>query len=221
LLKKIEKLPVAVVFDMDGLMFDSERIIQISWNQAGQKMGYGALGDDNVRNTLGFNNARRRQYFLGAYGEDFPYEEFRRRYRLEFAAYVDEHGLPAKKGLHELLEALKRRGISMAVATSSSREYALGNITREGIESYFQTIITGDMVKKAKPDPEIYVKACEALGVDPQQAMALEDSYHGIRSAYQAGMLPVMVPDLLRDISPVETLLAGCADSLLEVAEWF
>ena len=216
-----EKLPVAVVFDMDGLMFDSERIIQISWNRAGLKMGYKDLGDTNVKNTLGFNNERRRQYFLDAYGAAFPYEEFRRRYRQEFAAYVDEHGLPAKKGLHELLKILESRGISMAVATSSSREYALGNITREGIEQYFQTIITGDMVTKAKPDPEIYVKACEALNVDPRQAMALEDSYHGIRSAYRAGMLPVMVPDLLRDISPVETLLAGCADSLLEVAKWF
>lgn len=220
-MKKIENLPKAVVFDMDGLMFDSERIIQMAWNEAGQKMGYGRLGDENSKNTMGYNNDRRRQYFLETYGAAFPYEEFRDCYRTEFAAYVKTHGLPAKKGLHELLEILKKRGIAMAIATSGGREYALENVRREGIEPYFQCIITGDMVMKAKPDPEIYQKACAALGVEPGDAMALEDSYYGIRAAAAAGMMAVMIPDLLPDISPVETLLAGWTDSLQDVAGWF
>lgn len=109
-LKKIQ----GVVFDMDGLMFDSERIVQHAWNVAGRQMGYGDLGYENMCHTIGFNVVRRQEYFLKKYGQNFPFEEFKERYRDAYAAYVKEHGVPAKKGLHELLRVLKNRGIPMA-----------------------------------------------------------------------------------------------------------
>lgn len=208
-----------VVFDMDGLMFDSERIVKYSWDVAGERMGYGKLGD-NIFYTLGFHVDKRKRHFKDKYGEDFPFEQFRDEYRKAFWEYEKKNGLPAKKGLHELLDVLSRKKIPMAVATSSSHEYAKNNLRREGIEAYFTAVITGNMVSDAKPSPEIYLKACEALHVSPAYTLALEDSYNGIRSAKGAGMITVMIPDLLTDSSPVDDLLDGKMESLLAVAGW-
>lgn len=218
--KEMENRKISgVVFDMDGLMFDSERIVQLSWDIAGEQMGYGKLGG-HIVNTLGFNREKREMYFKEVYGEHFPFEKFQELYRKAFYEYVDVHGLPVKKGLHELLEILKQRGIPMAVATSSSREHALGNLKKEEIEDYFSAVITGNMVAEAKPSPEIYEKACKALQVDPRETLALEDSYNGIRSAHGAGMITIMIPDLLKDSSCVDEILDGKMDSLLEVRDW-
>ena len=210
---------LGVVFDMDGLMFDSERIVQYSWNIAGERMGYGPLGD-HIYHTLGLNRKTREEYFKNKYGRNFPFERFQELYRSVFQEYVRANGLPTKKGLHELLDFLRKEQIPMAVATSSSQEHAVGNLEKEGIREYFQTVITGNMVSRAKPDPEIYLKACQGLKLPPSKVLALEDSYNGLRSAHQAGMITVMVPDLLKDSSCVEDILDGKMDSLLEVRDW-
>lgn len=218
---KLEDLQ-GVVFDMDGLMFDSERIVKDSWDAAGQILGYGKLGEVNICHTLGFNFEKRRQYFKGKYGEDFPFEKFVEEYRKAFGEYVKQQGLPAKPGLHELLETLQNLRIPMAIATSSSRSYALENLNRERIAHFFTQIVTGEMVKEAKPSPEIYHRAMQALGMkkDPFFYLALEDSIHGIMAAHRAGMITVMVPDLVTDSSQVDEILDGKASSLLEVAQW-
>lgn len=214
-----KKVIHGVVFDMDGLMFDSERVVKYSWDVAGERMGYGPLGD-NIFHTLGFNVDKRKSYFQEKYGKTFSFDTFRDEYRKAFREYEKEHGIPAKKGLHELIDLLKRAGIPMAVATSSSHEYAMSSLDGEGISDCFSAIITGGMVKEAKPSPEIYLKACQAIGVKPARAVALEDSYNGIRSAHSAGMITIMVPDLLKDSSPVDDMLDGKMESLSEVARW-
>ena len=135
-----------VIFDMDGLMFDSERYIQTAWNQAGTMLGYGTLGD-HIEKTLGFNGTKRREFFLDLCGQDFPYDEFLELYRSLYFDRVRKEGIPAKEGLHETLEVLKKLGIRMGVATSSSRENTLKNLEREQISGYFQTVITGDMIQ--------------------------------------------------------------------------
>lgn len=208
-----------VVFDMDGLMFDSERIVQMSWDQAGELLGLGKLGH-NIYHTLGFNREKRREYFTEKYGERFPFEKFQELYRRCFQEYVKENGLPVKPGLHEILRFLWERKIPMAVATSSSQEHAEENLRKEGILQYFQTVITGNMVSKGKPWPEIYEKACRALGLPPEQVLALEDAPSGLLAAHRAGMITVMVPDLLQDSSAVDQILDGKMDSLLEVRDW-
>ena len=108
----------------------------------------------------------------------------------------------------------------MAIATSSSYEHARRNVEKERIARYFQGMVTGNMVTEGKPSPEIYRKACELLSVEPEKALALEDSLHGILSAHRAGMVTVMVPDLIKDSSSVDGILDGKAASLLEVARW-
>lgn len=209
----------AVVFDMDGLMFDSERMIQRSWDVVGVKMGFGKMGKD-IYHTLGLNNAERERYFKSAYGEDFPYLKFRENYRAEVARDTRENGTPVKKGLYELLEVLKEKQMKLAVATSSSYENTVELLKETKVYSYFQEIVTGNMVEHSKPAPDIYQKACEKLNVLPEHALALEDSYNGIRSGYAAGMKVIMIPDLLTDSSCVDEILDGKMESLLEVEHW-
>ena len=207
----------AVVFDMDGLMFDSERYIQTAWNQAGTMLGYGTLGD-HIEKTLGFNGTKRREFFLDLCGQDFPYDEFLELYRSLYFDRVRKEGIPAKEGLHETLEVLKKLGIRMGVATSSSRENTLKNLEREQISGYFQTVITGDMIQHGKPEPDIYLEACRQLKAEPRYAIALEDAINGIKAAARAGMMPVMIPDLIKDTTEVDDILFGRYDSLAEFA---
>lgn len=212
--------PEAVVFDMDGVMFDSERIVQYSFNKAGEEMGYGLLGDENICFTLGMNRAGRKAYFKEKYGQDFPYDAFQERYSEIYKEYVKRNGLPVKPGLSELLEVLEKKGIPTAVATSSSRENALGNLGRAGVLKKFRAVITGDMVKEAKPDPEIYQKACACLDIEPEKAMALEDAPKGIIAAKRAGMYAVFVPDILEDMEKFPVLPDRKEESLLTAAVW-
>ena len=137
--------------------------------------------------------------------------------RDNFWKIVDKEGLPLKKGAKELLAYGKSQGYKMAVATSSSREYAMGNLIRAGIDSYFDSVVCGDMVKKAKPDPEIYQKACESLGIQPEYCMAFEDAPGGILSAHQAGMHVIMVPDLVQPTQEIRELTHRVCDSLADV----
>lgn len=213
--KKIE----AVVFDMDGLMFDSERIVQHAWNLAGEQMGYGKLGH-HIYNTMGLNVVGREAYFQEHLGEQFPFADFCVKYRKVFRGYVEEHGLPVKDGLYELLDVLKKWGIKRAVATSSSHDHTVKNLKEAGILDDFQAVVTGEMVSEAKPSPEIYLKACKMIDTEPEHALALEDSYNGIRAAHHAGMTVIMVPDLLVDSSPVDELLDAKMGSLAEVTRW-
>lgn len=203
---------------MDGLLFDSERIVQRSWEIAGNELGIQHMGEV-IYHTLGMNRIGRNEYFQKYIREDFPFEEFGELTRDNFWKIVDKEGLPLKSGAKELLAYGKAQGYKMAVATSSSREYAMRNLIRAGIDAYFDSVICGDMVKKAKPNPEIYQKASVSLGIPPEYCMAFEDAPGGIRSAYQAGMYPVMIPDLVKPENEVRKLAYQVLDSLEDVIE--
>lgn len=209
----------AVVFDMDGLIFDSERVVQRSWNDAGEILGYGRIGE-HIYNTLGFNVKRREQYFKSVYGADFKMEEFNQITRERFHEIVGQEGLGVKPGVRELLEYLKSRGIKTAVATSSRKEYSTRILTEAGLMRYFDGAVFGDMVENAKPDPEIYLKACDAIGAKPENSVALEDAPAGIRAAHAAGMTPLMIPDLVEPDEEIKKLYFRKFNSLLDVLEF-
>lgn len=221
--KKAENLKKnlkAVVFDMDGLMFNTEYIIKYSWDVVGEEMGYENFGD-NIFNTLGMNHNQRKEYFFKKYGEKFDFERFTDRYREITKLYIEKNGVPIKKGLKNILEYLKNNKIKMAVATSSSRAFAMDKIKKANIEKYFSVIICGDMVTKSKPDPQIYIKACDSLGVEYGNCIAFEDSPKGIEAANLAGMNPIMIPDLIKDApSEVEEILLAKFESLDEAREF-
>lgn len=187
----------ALIFDMDGLLFDSERVVQRTWNIAGEELGFGPVGE-NIYNTLGMNLKSRTEYFKVVYGQDFPMDKFADRTREIYYAIAREEGVPLKPGVRAILEYGKQHGYKMGVATSSRQQHAVAAMKDSGIYQYFENCVFGDMVENAKPDPEIYETACRILGADPANSMALEDAPNGIRSASQAGLYAVMVPDLVQ-----------------------
>jgi HAD superfamily hydrolase (TIGR01509 family) len=206
----------ALLFDMDGLLIDSERIVKMSWDLAGEDLGYYKLGD-HIFNTLGMNRVRRGIYFKEALGEDFPYEEFYARTSVHFYEIMSEQGIDIKPGARELLEYAKSHGYKLALATSSRKEYAAKSLTDIGIYSFFDVVVSGDMVQHSKPDPEVYLKASALLGVDPSNCLALEDAPAGIRSAYAAGTIPILIPDLLEPPEDVVQLSYRKYETLHEV----
>ena len=206
----------AIVFDMDGLLFDSERIVQRSWEEAGNQLGLEHMGE-TIYHTLGMNLAGRNHYFRNTIAKDFPCEEFAKQARIWFYKIVNEEGLPMKNGARKLLEYGKVNGYRMAIATTSRKEYALKNLKAAKIYDFFDAGVFGDMVQHAKPDPEIYLKACDSIGAAPANCIALEDAPAGIRAAYAAGMKPIMIPDLVAPTPEIEALLYGTCDTLLGV----
>ncbi len=186
----------AVIFDMDGVIFDSERLVLVCWEKVSEK--YGIQGIEEVfMPCIGTNAEKTKEVVLDRYGQDFPFEEFRKEASVLFHEDVNRNGLPVKKGVRELLEYLKEREIPTAVASSTRLEVVTGELKQAGLYEYFKAVMGGDQLKRSKPEPDIYLMTCEKLGVNPGQAYAIEDSYNGIRSSYSAGMKPIMVPDML------------------------
>lgn len=207
-----------IVFDMDGLLFDSERIVQRSWNMTGEELGIGTIGD-HIYNTLGMNVKSRTAYFKEVYGQEFPMDEFNVSTRKNFQNIEDREGVPLKPGAIELLEYAKKQGYKLGVATSSRREHATRLLKNGNIYHYFDGVVFGDMVSNTKPDPEIYLLACELIGVKPESAVALEDSPLGIRAAHAAGMYPIMIPDMVLPTEDIRMLAYRVLQSLCEVAK--
>ena len=210
----------AVVFDMDGVLFDTERLCQDSWIEVANRRG---LPDMEIifPKCIGRNANDSRQIVLEAYGADFDYEVFRREASDWFWKYLEENGLPVKEGVRELLNWLKEQGWRIGLASSTRRSSVISHLEQAGIKDFFEEIITGDMVEHSKPLPDIYLLACRKLMVDPAGTYAIEDSPNGIRSAYRAGMKPVMVPDLLSPDEEMEQLSTRIFSSLLDVLDYF
>ena len=209
----------AVAFDMDGLMFDTERLANELWRVAGKESGWN-LSLDLLTSLAGQPEASDRRALREAYGEDFPYDALRaRRIALE-AEFFRDHEVPLMPGLPELVDFLGAKKIPMAVATSTARYRVLPLLRKAGIIERFASILCGDEVKNVKPDPEMYMKTAVQLGVAQGNLLVLEDSRAGIAAAYAAGAIPVMVPDLL---APDEATLGRAArvfGSLGEAREW-
>ena len=217
---KSNNFPKGVVFDMDGLMFNTEWVVKYSWDMAGKDMGYESFGD-NIYNTLGMNKAARKEYFLEKYGENFDFDGFTEIYREYCLSYLKEKGTPIKPGLFELLEYLKSEGIPMVVATSSNEEFAMSKLKETGCLKYFKRVICGNMVTKSKPDPQIYNIARKELGMDASDVLALEDAPNGIRAALAAGINVIMIPDLLENApSELEGKLTAKLEDLNKVVEF-
>lgn len=205
----------ALIFDMDGLLLDSERIVQRSWESAGNELGILHMGE-RIYHTLGMNAASRREYFAGAVCADFLHEEFTQRTRQYFYEIVEKEGLPLKTGAKELLSYAKKEGYKLGLATSSRKEYAKKALENSGVFAYFDGAVFGDMVSRSKPEPEIYQKACEQLQVFPQNSIAFEDAPGGIRSAHAAGLHPIMIPDLVQPTEEIRALTYRCLKNLAE-----
>ncbi len=209
----------AVVFDMDGVIFDSERLVLECWKEIAQTKGMEQM-DEVFRKCIGTNMIKTKEILLEHYGENFPFDEFRTEASILFHSRYDNGRLPMKTGIKELLLYLKEEGIKIGLASSTRYEVVRQELQDASILPYFQSLTCGDMVKQSKPEPEIFLKACESLCVKPEEAIAIEDSFNGIRSAYRAGMLAIMVPDMVAPNEEMEQLAGKIFNNLLEVKEW-
>lgn len=205
-----------IVFDMDGLIFDSERVVQRSWESAGNELGIPHMGA-HIYHTVGFNRQRRTQYFREHIGADFPDDIFAEKARVKFREIVDREGLAMKPGVRELFEYAKDRGIRLAVATSSRKAYACGLLQTHNLMQFLDGYVTGDMVSQGKPDPEIYRTACHVIGVEAKEALALEDAPSGIRAAVSAGMRAIVIPDLVAPGPDIEKMAWYKFETLFDV----
>lgn len=214
------KASKAVVFDMDGVLFDTERVCRDSWVAVAGQYGITDM-DRTFPQCIGRNRAGSEQVIRERYGEDFPYDEFREKASEHFWRTLEEQGPPKKKGVSEILAFLKENGWKVGLASSTARESVLRHLEKEGIADSFSVVVGGDQILHSKPDPDIYLLACRELGVDPGETFAIEDSYHGIHAANRAGMRPIMVPDLLPATEEMESLCEVIKEDLLQVKEYF
>lgn len=210
----------AVVFDMDGVIFDSERLVLECWEKIGEKYHLKGMRDAFLP-CIGTNDIKTREIVLEHYGADFPYDEFRRESSRLYHSVVDHGGLPVKTGVRELLSYLKKCTIPIALASSTRLEVVTQELKQAGLYEYFGVVMGGDQLKRSKPEPDIYLMTCEKLGVQPKCTYAIEDSYNGIRSAYSAGMKPIMVPDMLPPTEEMREKSVVVLDDLLQVRDWF
>ncbi len=205
-----------IAFDMDGLMFDTERLAMTGWLDAGRRMGLG-ITPELVLRTMGVDAAGTQDILIDRLGPDMDYPLFR-KLRVQYADdYIRQNGMPVKEGLVELLEYLKAHDYRITMATSTATVQARENLETAHLSAFFTDIACGDSVARGKPAPDIYLKAAALMGLPPGNCLALEDSPTGILSAWRAGMKPVMIPDLMEpDDETVGRLFARLA-SLREV----
>lgn len=185
----------AVIFDMDGLILDSQRMATEAWKRTVSEFGC-CLTDELTLTMIGRNVHDVDEILRSAFGSGFPLNEVRRLVAKRLSEITKDTGVPIKKGLWELLEFLDARGIAGAVATSTPRAQCIRLLQRSNLTTRFRVIVCGDEVTKGKPAPDLFLKASELLQAAPDRCVVLEDSFVGIRAASAAGMVPIMVPDL-------------------------
>lgn len=204
-----------VLFDMDGLILDTEKLYCRFWQEAARALGYPmtmeqALGMRSLNRHAG--EAKLKSYF----GEDISYTKVREQ-RIELMdAFVEKEGVSTKPGIWELLAFLKEKQIRTAIATSSPIERTKKYLSSVHLENEFDAIVSGYMVEHGKPEPDIYLYAAKQLGLEPENCIVLEDSPAGILAAYRAGCMPVMIPDLDEPDEETGKLLFAQAKSLVQ-----
>ena len=201
----------AAIFDMDGLLLDTERVCMRVFKQACETLQL-PFHEAVYLSIIGRNSAGIEKIFRDAYGED--YDALHAEWRVNYDAIVKHQAIPVKDGVIELLEWLKANNIPTAVATSTHKEVAEAKLRLAGLDKYFKSLTCGCEVAHGKPDPEIYLLAAKRLGIEANQCVAFEDSNNGVRSAVSANMTTFQIPDLVEPCDEVRALGHQIVNSL-------
>ncbi len=202
----------AIIFDMDGVILDSESISDITWKMAADEKGL-AVNDEILNACRGTNKNDTMTILKKYYGADFDSEAFLERTSQFFHEIEEKDGIPLLPYAKEILEYLKPR-YRLALASSTRGPTVERQLRAAGVIDFFETRTTGEMVVHSKPDPEIYLMACKSIGVNPDECAAIEDSLNGIRSAHAAGLHPVMVIDKVQPTEEIKKMCEHIFDSL-------
>lgn len=208
------------VFDMDGLMIDTEKLYLLYWKKAAADFGYD-MKDEHVYAIRSLARKYSIPMLKSFFGEDFPTEEVRARRTELINAHIEKNGIDLKKGLFELLNWLKDHGVKLAVATATPRERATLYLRKINALDLFDTVVCGDMIANGKPDPDIYLTAARELDLPPEQCAAFEDSPNGIKAAHAAGCHAIMIPDMTPPDDEIAPLLSAVYPDLAQAISYF
>lgn len=199
------------IFDMDGLLFDTERMYRDSWKQSAQQFGL-VHNPDFPRAVCGSSGAHMREIILQYYPQ-VDAKAFADDCILRVERELETH-VPEKTGVRDILQYFKQHGVRVAVASSSKRATVLHNLKQADILSYFDVIVSGDQVTHGKPAPDIFLLAAQQIGCEPENCYVFEDGTNGIRAGAAAGCTTIMIPDLTPPNAQLEQLCAGIYPSL-------
>ena len=207
-----------VLFDMDGLVLDTEKLYTRFWMEACAWYGFSMTRQQALRMRAA-NSQLSRANLLEFFGPGAGYTAIRAK-RIELMdAFIEEHGVETKPGIGELLDYLQQRGIRTAITSSSPRDRIRAHLQQVGIYHRFDEIVSGYEVPRGKPEPDIYLRGAEVLGLAPGECLALEDAPTGITAAFRAGCVPVMIPDQDEPAPETEAMLFARGDSLRDVID--
>ncbi|RJG51318.1 HAD family hydrolase [Motilimonas pumila] len=194
----------AAIFDMDGLLLDTERVCMTVFKQACDACDVPFL-EQTYLSVIGCNAKGVEQGLRAGYDSLIDYDTLHQAWRERYDAVVKHQAIPVKAGVIALLTWLQQQSIPIAVATSTANEVANIKLRLAGLAPYFVNVTTGCEVAHGKPAPDIYLLAAKRLGVSPQHCIAFEDSNNGVRAAVAAQMTTFQIPDL---VAPNEQVLA-------------
>lgn len=216
----MDKIIKGAIFDMDGLMIDTEKLYLRYWKQAAADFGY-TMEDKHVFSIRSLARKFSNPLLKSFFGEEFPVDEVRQRRTELINAHIEENGINVKNGLFKLWDFLKENSIKIAVATATPRDRTMLYLNKINVLDYIDAIVCGDMVTTGKPDPEIYLTAANQLQLPPCECAAFEDSPNGIKSAYSAGCKAIMIPDMTPPDDELLSMLSGVFDNLGEAVRFF
>lgn len=211
--------PAGIIFDMDGLMFDTERLSSQCWTTLGQEINMD-IPESLLARLRGLTRPEHRAEFIRYFDGQVDYDDIIARHQKLFWSFVGKSGLPVKPGLTELLTFLKEKSIPTAMATASNSERAGQYLDLTGLRPFFQHLIFGDQASKGKPDPELFLLAASQLHASPKNCIVLEDSINGVQAGLAGGFQTIMIPDLTQPYPELEKKLCAKFDTLFQVISY-
>ena len=205
-----------IIFDKDGTLLDTEPIFKRAWVEVGEKWGLENIAE-MYPSIMGNND----EFIIQKLYAIYPDKDCRAYYneRMDRIMELLEEEIPLMTGCKEILEFAKANGIKIAVATSTTLKKAEKNLKKVGIWHYFDVIVTGDMVERSKPAPDIFLEAGRRIGASKDECIICEDSYNGIKAAHASGMRPIFIPDMLKSTEETDKLAYKTCTDLFDVIE--
>ena len=211
---------LGAIFDMDGLLFDTEKLYMRFWIEAANYYGYD-MRREHVLSIRSMASFLANERFKSFFGEDCDYYAIRQKRRELMEVFIDENGIELKYGAREILDYLKKNNVKIGLATATDYERTVKYLKMQNIYGYFDEIICASMVEKGKPHPDIYIEAVRRLGLKKEDCVAFEDSPNGIKAAYNAGVKVIMIPDLDEPDEDIRRLLYAKESNLKEAIKYF